>query len=178
MRPIMYMSAVERLAERQLDLDNIDGAIGHDDACGLGSVPCPVSDEHSPSLDLSWNPSYQKNPHGAVTGATTTIKHVVPCCFTVCTHPVHCNAAEYDDLGTVLLLGKGHSDWDRTTAVHKQGLMCLKDRLSYQETCPSQAWSLLGQGHPGSAEHLKAVGWRERWLAVQRPASKHMADEL
>ena len=52
----LYMSAAEHLAEQQLDIDNIDDAIAHDDACGLDSVPRPVSDEHGPSLDMSWNP--------------------------------------------------------------------------------------------------------------------------
>ena len=52
----LYMSAAEHLAEQQLDIDNIDDAIAHDDACGLDGVPCPVSDEHGPSLDMSWNP--------------------------------------------------------------------------------------------------------------------------
>ena len=52
----LYMSAAEHLAEQRLDIDNIDDAIAHDDACGLDPVPHPVSDENGPSLDMSWNP--------------------------------------------------------------------------------------------------------------------------
>ena len=77
--------------------------------------------------------SVQK-PDSEVTGATATIKNVVPCCFTVCKRPARCNA-EYDNLGSVLLLGDGHGDWDMTTGMHKQGLVvCMKDRMSYEET--------------------------------------------
>ena len=52
----LYMSAAEHLAEQQLDIDNIDDSIAHDDACGPDSVPRPASHEHSPSLDMSWDP--------------------------------------------------------------------------------------------------------------------------
>ena len=52
----LYMSAAEHLAEQQLDIDNIDDSIAHDEACGPDSVPRPASHEHSPSLDMSWDP--------------------------------------------------------------------------------------------------------------------------
>ena len=77
--------------------------------------------------------SFNKNPDGEVTGATTTIKNVMPCCFKVLKRPASCKA-EYDNLGSTLLLGQGHTDWDMTTGVHKQGLVSLKDRMSYEET--------------------------------------------
>ena len=32
------------------------------------------------------------------------------------------------------MLGQGHADWDMATGVHKQGLVCLKGRMSYDET--------------------------------------------
>ena len=77
--------------------------------------------------------SYNKNPDGEVTGATTTIQSLVPCCFKVCPRPANCKA-EWDNLGSALLLGEGYTDWDMATGVHKQGLVCLKDRMSYEET--------------------------------------------
>ena len=61
------------------------------------------------------------------------IKNVVPCCYKVAKRPANCGA-EFDNLGSALLLGQGHSDWDMTTGMHKQGLVCLKDRMSYEET--------------------------------------------
>ena len=90
-----------------------------------------VIDPHMECHELKT--SYSKNPDGEVTGATTTIKNVVPCCYKVCKRPAHCTA-EYDNLGSALLLGNGHGDWDMTTGMHKQGLVCLKDRMSYEET--------------------------------------------
>ena len=77
--------------------------------------------------------SYDKNPDGEVIGATTTVNNLVPCCFKVLKRPASCKA-EYDNLGSTLLHGMGHADWDMTTGVHKQGLVCLKDRMSYEET--------------------------------------------
>ena len=77
--------------------------------------------------------SYNKSPDGEVTGATTTIKSTTPCCYKVAKRPANCQA-EYDNLGSLLLLGSGHSDWDMTTGMHKGGLVCLTDRMSYEDT--------------------------------------------
>ena len=77
--------------------------------------------------------TYHKNPDGEVTGATTAIKSVVPCCFRVSQRPVNC-PAEYDNLGSILMLGNGHADWDMTTGLHKNRLVCVKDRMSYENT--------------------------------------------
>ena len=77
--------------------------------------------------------SYNKSPDGEVTGATTTIKSTTPCCYKIAKRPGNCQA-EYDNLGSLLLLGSGHSDWDMTTGMHKGGLVCLTDRMSYEDT--------------------------------------------
>ena len=42
--------------------------------------------------------------------------------------------AEYDNLGSTLVLGNGHADWDMTTGLHKNRLVCVKDRMSYENT--------------------------------------------
>ena len=90
-----------------------------------------IIDPHMECHEL--NTSYNANSDCDVVGATTAIKSAVPCCFKVCKSPVHCSA-EYDNLGSTLLLGQGRADWGVATGVHKQGLVCLKDRMSYEET--------------------------------------------
>ena len=50
----LYMSAAEHLAEQDLDIDNIDEDIAHDDA---SVFQCPASSNPAgPSLDMAWDP--------------------------------------------------------------------------------------------------------------------------
>jgi len=90
-----------------------------------------VIDPHVECHELST--TYQKSPDGEVTGVTTTVKNVQDCCFRVLPRPANCRA-EYDNLGSTLVLGSGHADWDMTTGKHKKGLLCIHDRMSYDET--------------------------------------------
>ena len=90
-----------------------------------------VIDPHMECHDLKT--IYNKNPDGEVTGATTTIKNVVPCCFKVCKRPAHCNA-EYDNLGSSLVLGDDAASWDLDTRTHSKGCLVIQDRMVYDES--------------------------------------------
>ena len=89
-----------------------------------------VVDPHVECHEVST--TYQKDPNNEVTGVTSTVKKSQACCFKVCARPANCEP-EYDNLGSTLLLGAGCDDWDMTTGQHSKGLLCIADRLSYEE---------------------------------------------
>ena len=89
-----------------------------------------VVDPHVECHEVST--TYQKDPNNEVTGVTSTVKNVQACCFKVCARPANCEP-EYDNLGSTLLLGAGCDDWDMTKGQHSKGLLCIADRLSYEE---------------------------------------------
>ena len=77
--------------------------------------------------------TYDKSPDGQVTGMKVTVTNRADSCFKVSQRPSNCNA-EYDNLGSTLILGAGHAEWDMSTGQHSMGLMCMHDRMSYEET--------------------------------------------
>ena len=62
-----------------------------------------------------------------------TVTNTSDSCFKVCHRPKNCSA-EYGNLGSALVLGTGHQEWDMSTGHHKKGYVCMLDRLSYEET--------------------------------------------
>ena len=54
-------------------------------------------------------------------------------CFKARQRPANCNA-EFDNLGSALILGAGHSEWDMSTGHRARGSACMLDRMSYEET--------------------------------------------
>ena len=90
-----------------------------------------VVNPHVECHDLTTN--YDKDPGGQVTGMKITVTNRADSCFKVLQRPTNCNA-EYDNLGSTLVLGTGHSEWDMSTGRHSKGLVCMLDRMSYEET--------------------------------------------
>ena len=68
--------------------------------------------------------TYEKDPGGQVTDMKVTVTNTSDSCFKVCHRPKNCSA-EYENLGSALVLGTGHQEWDMLTGHHKMGYVCM-----------------------------------------------------
>ena len=56
-----------------------------------------------------------------------------PCTFKVCKRPAKANA-EFDNLGSTLVLGDDAKSWNLSTRKHSKGYLIIHDRMVYDES--------------------------------------------
>ena len=74
-----------------------------------------------------------KDEQDQITGCNVSITNVEPCTFKVMKRAASVNA-EYDNLGSSLVLGADAASWDLATRRHSKGYMAIVDRMVYDES--------------------------------------------
>ena len=75
---------------------------------------------------------FTKDAQDKVIGCTVSITRTEPCAFKVMKRPANIKA-EFDNLGSTLVLGDDVKSWDLTTRNHSLGYMIIIDRMVYNE---------------------------------------------
>ena len=60
------------------------------------------------------------------------VQSTEPCCFKACKRPAK-TPAEYDNLGSELVLGDDKASWNLQTRQHAKGYVAICDRMTYDE---------------------------------------------